>query len=68
MRSCLFVADQISKQLSGGGGNLLVEELPPALVEHFGGQLQDVIASLGDLSKIENEAQVFAQVGKEIRA
>jgi putative nucleotidyltransferase with HDIG domain len=68
VRSCLFVADQISKQISGGGGNLIVEQLPPALVEHFGGQLQDVVASLGDLSKIADEAQVFAQVGKEIRA
>lgn len=65
VQSCLFVADQISKQLSmGNSGNMLVEELPPDLANHFGGQLEDIIASLGDLSKIENEAQVFAQAGK----
>ena len=69
IRSCLFVADQISKQLSMGyGGNTIVEELSPDLANHFGGQLQDIIASLGDLSKIENEAQVFAQASKEISA
>jgi putative nucleotidyltransferase with HDIG domain len=69
IRACLFVADQISKQLAmGNAGNRVVEELSPALVEHFGGQLQDIIGELGDLSGIENEARMFAQAGKEIRA
>lgn len=67
VQSCLFVADQISKQLSmGNAGNQVVEELPPDLVEHFGGQLEDIIAGLGDLSRIENEAQVFTQAGKGV--
>ena len=47
---------------------MVVEELSPALADHFGGELKDIIASLGDLSKIANEAQVFAQVGKESKA
>lgn len=66
VHSCLFVANQISKFLTlGDSGNPVVEELSPALVEKFGGDLEDIIASLGDLSKLENEAQVFAQVSKE---
>jgi len=69
IHSCLFVADQISKQLEmGHGGNSVVEELPHDLAERFGGQLQDVILSLGDLSKVENEAQVFSQAGKGVSA
>lgn len=66
VHSCLFAANQISKHLSPvSSGNQVVEELPPAMVEKFGGTLEDVIASLGNLSKLENEAQVFAQVAKE---
>jgi putative nucleotidyltransferase with HDIG domain len=65
VQSCLFVADQISKQRElGASGNPVVEELPSALANYFGGQLEDVIASLGDLSNIESEAQVFAQVSQ----
>jgi putative nucleotidyltransferase with HDIG domain len=66
VHSCLFVANQISKYLKlGDSGNPVVEELSPVLVEKFGGRLEDIIASLGDLSKLESEAQVFAQVSKE---
>jgi putative nucleotidyltransferase with HDIG domain len=66
VQSCLFVADQISKYRAlGNSGNPVVEELSPALVEYFGGQMEDIISSLGDLSKLESEAQVFAQVSKE---
>jgi HD-like signal output (HDOD) protein len=63
VRSYLFVADQISKKMAwGDSGNLVVEELSPALTEHFGGHLQDIIDGLGDTSKCQSEAQVFAQV------
>ena len=62
VQSCLFVADQISKKLSlGNGGNLLVEELPPALVESFGDDMDGIIASLGDLSKVVEEAESFTK-------
>ena len=63
VQSCLFVADQISKQLAmGNSGDLVVEELPPAMAERFDGELLDIIASLGDLSDLEQEALLFAQV------
>ncbi len=66
VQSCLFVADQISKYRAlGNSGNPVVDELTPALVEYFGGQMEEIISSLGDLSKLEAEAQVFAQVSKE---
>jgi len=65
VQSCLFVADQISKKLSmGNSGNLLVEELPPALINRFGGNMDDIIARLGDLSKIAEEAKAFTKSGK----
>ncbi len=68
VQSCLFVADQISKyRVLGNSGNPIVDELSPALVEYFGGQMEDIISNLGDLSKLEDEAQVFAQVSKESR-
>ena len=46
----------------GNSGDLVVEELPPAMAERFDGELLDVIASLGDLSDLEQEALLFAQV------
>jgi putative nucleotidyltransferase with HDIG domain len=62
LQSCLFVADQISKKLAmGSGGNHHVEELPPALIEHFDGTLDEIITGLGDLSRVVAEAQSFAR-------
>lgn len=69
VQSCLFVANQICKQLAlGNSGNQVVEALPPALAEYFGGELQDIIDNLGDLSKFESEAQAFAQINKDAAA
>jgi putative nucleotidyltransferase with HDIG domain len=66
MLSCLFVADQISKQLAlEPGGMNMVEALPAALCELFGGQLHDIIASLGDIARLESEAHVFANAGEQ---
>lgn len=66
VQNCLFAANQISKQLElGDSGNLVVEVLPPDLEKYFGGDLQNVIASLGDISKLISEAEVFAQTAKE---
>lgn len=62
VQSCLFLADQISKKLSlGNAGNLKVEELSPALIQRFGGDMNDIIARLGDLTKIVDEAQAFTK-------
>ncbi|MBI5660033.1 MAG: HDOD domain-containing protein [Nitrosomonadales bacterium] len=68
MLASLFVADQISKQMSAGdSGNPVAEELPSGLAARFGG-MDDLIARLGDLSKIAEEAQSFARIGKEAPA
>jgi len=62
VQSCLFVADQISKQLSmGNSGNLYVEALSPELIDFFGGDMNEIIAQLGDLSKVEEEARSFTK-------
>jgi putative nucleotidyltransferase with HDIG domain len=63
---CLFAANQISKQLAlGVSGNPVTESLPPLLQDYFGGDLDELIASLGDISAIEREVQVFAQISNE---
>lgn len=65
VQSCLFAANQISKQLAlGNGGNPVVEELPPALAEKFGCDLEGMIDSLGDISMLVSEAQVFTQIAR----
>ncbi len=62
MQCCLFAADQISKILSmGNSGNSVVEEFPPALIEHFGEDMDGIIARLGDLSNIVAEAESFTK-------
>jgi len=62
VQCCLFVADQISKKLSmGNSGNLQVEELPPALIERFGTEMEGIISRLGDLSKVVEEAESFTK-------
>lgn len=59
--ACVFAANQISKKLKfGAGGNPVVEELPPAIAQRLGGNLDEVIASLGDLDRMYEEAKVFA--------
>ena len=66
VKVCLFVANQMSKQLGyAAPGYSHVEALPPVLVERFGGDLAEVIAKLGDISKLVDEAQVYALASKE---
>lgn len=66
VQSWLFVADQISKKLSlGDSGNKEVEELPAMLARRLGGNLEDTIAGLGDLSQLVAEAESFAKGGSE---
>jgi len=62
MWASVYAANQISKKMSfGDGGNHCIEALPPAVRNYFGGDLDEIIASLGDLSKIVEEAQVFSR-------
>ncbi len=42
-------------------------EPPPAVVERFGANLDEIIVKLGDLSNVIAEAQTFAQTSKEIQ-
>jgi putative nucleotidyltransferase with HDIG domain len=63
MIACVFGANQISKKLNFGfAGNSLVEEFPPAVARRLGGSLDEVIASLGDLNSLFEEAQVFSKI------
>ena len=63
MIACDFAANQISKKLKlGFGGNPWVDELPQAIQNRLGGTLDEVIASLGDLTPMMEEAQVFSQI------
>ncbi len=62
MIACVFAANQISKKLKFGfGGNPCVEELPPDVARRVGGTLNEVIASLGDVQKIFEDAKLFAK-------
>jgi putative nucleotidyltransferase with HDIG domain len=63
MIACVFGANQISKKLNFGfAGNLLVEEFPSAVIKCLGGSLDDVIASLGDLNPLFEEAKIFSKI------
>ena len=63
MIACVFAANQISKKLEFGfGGNPWVEELPPTIVKRLGGTLDEVIASLGDLAPMFEEARIFSKI------
>jgi putative nucleotidyltransferase with HDIG domain len=63
MIACVFTANQISKKLGFGfAGNACVEELPPAVVKRLGGNLDHVIASLGDLAPMYEEAKKFSRM------
>ncbi len=62
MVACVFGANQISKrQRYGSGGNMHIEPFPPQVARRLGGEMEEVIASLGDLDKVFEEAQVFAR-------
>ena len=63
MIACVFAANQISKKLQFGfGGNACVEELPPAMAVRLGGNLEQVITRLGDLTALFEEAQIFSRL------
>lgn len=63
MIACVFTANQISKKLKFGfGGNPCVEELPAPIAKRLGGRLDQVIASLGDLTPVLEEARVFSRI------
>lgn len=63
MVACVFAANQISKKLQFGfGGNPFAEPLPPVIASRLSGDLDHVIAELGDLQALFEEAQVFSKL------
>ncbi len=63
MVACVFGANQIAKKLQFGfGGNALFEEFPANVQKRLGGNLDEVIASMGDLNVLFEEAKLFAKL------
>jgi putative nucleotidyltransferase with HDIG domain len=63
MMACVFAANQISKQLGFDlGGCIVAAPLAPAVELRLGGKLNVVMARLGDLSPLLEEAQLFANL------
>jgi len=63
MIACVFGANQICKKLNFGfGGNFFVDEFPSSVRERLGGTLDEVIASMGDLNTLFEEAKIFAKI------
>jgi len=59
----VYAANQISKKMAfGDSGNPVIEQIPPTICNYFGGDIDEIIATLGDLSKIAEEAILFSQV------
>jgi len=63
MIACVFGANQISKKLKFGfAGNLFIDEFPDKVQKRLGGNMDTVIARMGDLNALFEEAQVFAKL------
>jgi putative nucleotidyltransferase with HDIG domain len=63
MIACVFGANQISKKLKFGfGGNPCIDEFPDSVQKRLGGTMDEVIASMGDLNALFEEAQIFAKL------
>lgn len=63
MVACVFAANQISKKLKlGFGGNMVVEPLPPSVARRLGGNLDDTIASLGDVRALHDNSMIFTYI------
>lgn len=63
MIACVFAANQISKKLAFGfAGNPYVEEFPAPIAQRLGGTLDEIIASLGDLAPLLEEARIFSKI------
>ncbi|MGI9134779.1 MAG: HDOD domain-containing protein [Rhodoferax sp.] len=63
MIACVFGANQICKKSNFGfAGNYCIDEFPPSVASKLGGSLDAVIASMGDLRPLFEEAQVFARL------
>jgi putative nucleotidyltransferase with HDIG domain len=63
MIACVFGANQIAKKLQFGfGGNACFEAFPATVQKRLGGDMEQVIASMGDLNAVFEEAKLFAKL------
>jgi putative nucleotidyltransferase with HDIG domain len=63
MIAAVFAANQICKKLGFGfAGNACIEELPLSVATRLGGSLDELIARLGDLTPLLEEARLFSKV------
>ncbi len=63
MIACVFAANQISKHLKYGfAGNHFVEAFPPMVAKRLDGSMEEVVARLGDMTPLFEEAQVFSKI------
>jgi putative nucleotidyltransferase with HDIG domain len=63
MIACVFAANQICKKMEFGfGGNYCIDEFPEAVRKRLGGTMDEVIASMGDLTPLFEEAKIFAKI------
>ena len=63
MIACVFAANQISKKMNFGfGGNACIEPLSPAMMARLGGNLDQVVSRLGNLTALFDEAKIFSQL------
>jgi putative nucleotidyltransferase with HDIG domain len=66
MMDCLRVADQVVRFRDiGDSGNPWRETEAPAAPQRFGDDLEAIVAKLGSLDKLVEDAMMFAQVGHE---
>ena len=63
MIACVFGANQICKKLQFGfGGNPVYDEFPESVRQRLGGTMDEVIAVMGSLDSVFEEAKVFAKL------
>ncbi len=63
LAECLYVADLIAERLGyDSNGHMSADADLPALPARFGGDLEHVIAAMGDMDKVIDDAKQFSQV------
>lgn len=63
MMACVVAADQISKRLGFDFcGSLVLKELPDTVADRLGGKIEDLQASLGNLSPLLQETTMFSNL------
>lgn len=65
MGACVFAANEVSKKMKFGyAGSLCIENFPASVENYFGGNVGELILSIGDseLSRIAEEAKLFSQM------